>query len=88
MLGGMLWWLKHKGVAQFSVRRSRSGRPKSMEVVERLMLTPQHSLQLVRVAERVILVATSPSACTMIENASWDELASRIRSGAEAGGVR
>jgi flagellar biogenesis protein FliO len=85
LLGGTLWWFKRKGLAQFSVGKRGKRRTRSMEVVERLPLSPQHSLQLVRVAERVFLVALSPSACTMVESASWDEMKERIRAGADRG---
>jgi len=56
--------------------------------VERLPLSPQHSLQLVRVAERVFLIALSPSACTMIESASWNDLRAGVRDGADTGVAR
>jgi len=88
LLGGTLWWLKRKGLAQFAVRKRRSGRARCMEVVERLPLSPQHSLQLVRVAERVFLIALSPSACTMIESASWNDLRAGVRDGADTGVAR
>jgi flagellar biogenesis protein FliO len=39
-----------------------------MKVVERLALTPQHSLHLVRVGERTILVAAFPGGCSRVDS--------------------
>ena len=66
LLGGALWWLRSKGVAQF-VSKAPSGKGKSMKIVERLALTPQHSLHLVRVADRTLLIAASPGGCAILE---------------------
>jgi flagellar biogenesis protein FliO len=73
LLGGMLWWLRHKGVAQFAPKSA--GKNKSMRVVERLALTPQHSLHLVRLADRTVLIAASPGGCSLLDGiaASTDE---------------
>ena len=67
LLGGALWWLRGKGLAQFAVRDPRRRQDQSMKVVERLALTPQHSLHLVRVAERTMLVAASPGGCSLLD---------------------
>jgi len=64
LLAGVLWWLRTKGMANFTVRR---GPGKSLRVIERITLTPQHSLHLVHVSERDILIATSPAGCTILE---------------------
>jgi flagellar biogenesis protein FliO len=68
LLGGALWWLRSKGVAQFAVKTRGAGKGKSLRVVERLALTPQHSLHLVRVGGRNILVASSPGGCSILDN--------------------
>ena len=67
LLGGALWWLRRKGLAQFNVRGPGGGKTKSMKVVERLALTPQHSLYLVRVAGRTMLIAASPGGCSILD---------------------
>ena len=38
-----------------------------MELLERLPLTQQHSLHLIRVADRLVLVGVSPSTCAALE---------------------
>jgi flagellar biosynthetic protein FliO len=69
LLGATLWWLRNRGVAQFAAVRNKAG--KRMEVVERLSLVPQHSLHLVRLADRALVVAVSPSGCRLLESAEW-----------------
>jgi flagellar biogenesis protein FliO len=66
LLGGALWWLRRKGMAQFAFK-TPAGRRRSIQVIERMALTPQHSLHLVRVADRTMLIAASPSGCSILE---------------------
>lgn len=68
LLGAALWLLRRKGVAKVKVgfaRRTSSTR--KLEVVDRIALTTHHSLHLVRVENRTILVGVSPSGCTHLE---------------------
>jgi len=68
ILVGALWLLKKKGMVQTSLRgRAREGQPR-LEVVDRLALTPQHSLHLIRVADRTLLVGLSPGGCNLLES--------------------
>lgn len=73
MLGGTLYWLRTKGLARFNGKGlgafGRSG-ARQMQSIERLPLTPQHSLHLVSVGGRTLLVAVSPGACTVVEGIS------------------
>jgi flagellar biogenesis protein FliO len=66
LLGGTLWWLRRKGVAQFALNRAAAGKRKSIQVVERLALTPQHSLHLVKLEDRTMLIAASPGGCSIL----------------------
>ena len=67
LLGGALWWLRRKGMAQFSFKAPGSSKRRSIQVIERMALTPQHSLHLVRVADRTMLIAASPAGCSILE---------------------
>ncbi len=62
-----LWLLKRKGWARSSVRRSRGDGQPRLEVIDRLSLTPHHSLHLVRLADRTLLVGLSPNGCNLLE---------------------
>lgn len=71
LLGGLLWFAKRRGAASFSMSPfsrglGRSGNTRRLEVLERVALSPQHALHLVRVAERTVLIATAPTSCTLL----------------------
>ena len=68
LMAAALWWLRRRGLAQFTARRSR---PRRLEVMERLPLTQQHSLHLVKLGGRAVLVATSPAGCSLLESVEW-----------------
>ncbi len=59
LLGASLWVLRRRGIAGFAL----AGRParRRLECLERMPLGPQHTLHLVRVDGRELLVASSPS---------------------------
>lgn len=70
LLGGALYWLRAKGLARFNGKGlggfGRQG-GRQMQAIERLPLTPQHSLHLVSVGGRTLLVAVSPGGCTVVD---------------------
>ena len=69
VLAAALWWLRKKGAVRFfrpQVRRVS----RRLESVERLVLSPHHTLHLVRLDDRAILVAQSPSALVLLEEAA------------------
>ena len=72
LLIGTLYWLRAKGLARFTPGGIGRRRSRRMEAIERLPLTPQHSLHLVRVAGRVLLIAVSPSGCSILDGSSWE----------------
>ena len=72
LLGGTLWWLRRRGFA--GIRAARTRDAKRMECLERLPLGPQHTLHLIRVGERELLVASSPSGCALVERLSRAEV--------------
>ena len=65
LLGASLWALRRRGIARFSL----AGRParRRLECLERMPLGPQHTLHLVRVDGRELLVASSPSGCALLD---------------------
>jgi flagellar biogenesis protein FliO len=74
LLGGLLYVLRKRGLASFSGMGSpspfsRSGNLRQLKVMEKIPLGGQHALHLVRVGDRVILVATAPGSCQMMDTA-------------------
>jgi flagellar biosynthetic protein FliO len=64
-----LWLLRRKGLANLNLSLPRrSAGPKEMELVERITLSAHHSLHLVRVKDRILLIGLSPSGCTTLES--------------------
>ena len=68
LLGGMLWMLRRKGLASFRFVAKASGPGRQLQVIERLPLTPQHSVHLIRVADRTLLIGVAPGGCTLLES--------------------
>ncbi len=64
----LLWVMKRKGWAHPRIRVSRDAQSQ-LEVIERLSLTPQHSVHLIRLADRILLVGLSPSGCNVLDTA-------------------
>jgi flagellar biogenesis protein FliO len=67
LLGGALLLLKRRGAAVFHLPRMAGADPRRIEVLERVALGPHHALHLVRVADRHIVVGTSPSSCQLLD---------------------
>jgi flagellar biogenesis protein FliO len=78
LLGGALYLLRRRGMASFSNAASpfigQGSSPRQLKVVERVPLGAQHALHLVRVGDRLILIATSPGSCQVIEPAAGEGL--------------
>lgn len=79
LLGVALWVLRRGGNASFRGIWIRQGprKPKSLEPLERLALTPQHSLHLVRLHGRELVVVTHPQGCALITDATAGEISRR-----------
>ena len=78
LLGASLWWLRQRGFAGITPVRRGAGR--RMECLERLPLGPQHTLHLVRLGEKALLVACSPSGCSLMESLPCREVETRRES--------
>jgi len=60
LLAAAMIWLRRRAAAGRPGGRE-PGRARRLELVDRVSLTPQHSLHLVRVDDRLILVGRSPA---------------------------
>jgi flagellar biogenesis protein FliO len=77
LLGGVLWALRRGGRVSFQgfARKRILGNTRAMIAVERLSLTPQHTLHVVRINGRELLVATHPQGCTVVSELAVKERA-------------
>jgi flagellar biogenesis protein FliO len=73
LLGASLFWLRRRGLARPAIAAGRRGRARSIELLDRVALTPQHSVHLVRMGDRMILVGRAPSGLTRLASAPWKE---------------
>jgi len=71
VLATALWWLRKKGGVRLLRPRLRRA-SRRLESMERLALSPHHTLHLVRVDDRAILMAQSPSGLVLVEGAGSD----------------
>jgi flagellar biogenesis protein FliO len=63
LLGAALWLLQRKRLTPLITLAARRSGPRQLEVVERVALSPQHSLALVKVNGVMMLVGTGPGVC-------------------------
>lgn len=69
LLAGTLLWLRRKGFAGAAGNLLGVRRPRRLEMLDRLSLTPQHSLHLVRLGNRTLLLGRSPSGLALLDTA-------------------
>jgi flagellar biogenesis protein FliO len=67
LLGATLYALRGKGLAMMMSRRVTGAGHRQLEAIDRLPLTPNHSLHLVRVEDRTVLIAVSPGGCSIVD---------------------
>jgi flagellar biogenesis protein FliO len=73
LLGAAMWLLRRKNLLQFSLPGKAAGLQR-LQTVERLHLTPQHAVFLLRVGDRAVLISSHAAGCTLLETLSWKEL--------------
>jgi flagellar biosynthetic protein FliO len=78
VLAGLLWMLRTRGMASFRLGGRASGSAKRLQVIERLPLTASHSLHLVRMADRVLLIGVAPSGCTLLDASKLGDVRSQM----------
>jgi flagellar biogenesis protein FliO len=66
LLGAALWGLRGRRAAALGWWRRSEARSKSLQSIDRLALSPQHSLHLVEIEGRQLVVATHPRGCTLL----------------------
>jgi flagellar biogenesis protein FliO len=72
LLAATLWWLRRRGFAGMPLARRPARR--RLECLERLPLSPHHTLHLVRLGEAALLVASSPAGCSLMGSFSSGQI--------------
>lgn len=73
LLLSALWLLRRNGLATFNfvansrLMKGRRSQEKRLRVLERVILTPQHSLHLVVLDNRLMVFTASSNGCTAID---------------------
>jgi flagellar biogenesis protein FliO len=73
LLIGLLWWMRKKTFPRINLRGSARRSARRIEAIERVVLSPQHALHLVRLGDRGVVVAAHGSGCTVVESRPWQE---------------
>ena len=60
-------------IVPFRTGRDKA-RPQILQRIDSLRLSPTHSLNLVRMADRAILIGTSPGGFYLVESSPWKTL--------------
>ena len=68
LLGSALLVLKKRGAPVFRMPGIAGPAVRRLEVMERVSLGPQHSLHLVRVDGRTMVVTTAPGGCQILDH--------------------
>lgn len=63
----LLPWLCRRAPARLRTLVSDQRSVRRLELIERLPLTPHHSLHVVRMDEKLLLIGVSPSGCVLLE---------------------
>lgn len=79
LLGLSLWWLKKKGLTHFAIP-AKAANKREIEALGKVLLTPQHSIHVVRIQNRLLYLGVSPAGIRVLQ--------SRGRSGRKRGQPR
>ena len=60
----LLWYARKRGFARLNI--GPAGPDRLVRVIERVPLTSQHTLIVVSVAQRTLVLSSSPSSCQLI----------------------
>jgi len=71
----VLYLLKQRGIVRFKSVRGLGASDRLVKVVERIPLTSQHTVHLVQIGERRVLIASSPGSCQLITEVSEQDAA-------------
>lgn len=74
LLAVVLWALRRRHFLTFRLAGAAAGRGRTLTREDRLLLTPHHSVHLIRVGSRALIVAAFNGGCAVLDACSWEEL--------------
>mgnify|MGYP000076625669 CR=1 FL=1 len=74
IVAALLWALRRRHHVSFRLASAGGGRGRALSREERVLLTPHHSVHLVRVGARALIVAAFTGGCAVLDACSWEEL--------------
>ena len=69
LLGVTLLMLRRRTPVQWRMRGLAPAAARRMQLIEKMALGPHHALHLVRIGEKSVLVATTPTSCQVLDGA-------------------
>jgi flagellar biogenesis protein FliO len=75
-LAAFSWWMRRRGFAATALGHPR--RERRLQSMERLPLGPHHTLHLVKLGPRALVVASSAAGCTLLESTDWREIEAEV----------
>jgi flagellar biogenesis protein FliO len=70
LLVAAIYLLKQRGLVRFRGVAGIGGTERIVKVVERIPLTAQHTMHLVQIGQRRVLISSSPGSCQLITEIS------------------
>lgn len=83
LLAVALWALRRRHYITFRLAGASAGRGRTLTREDRLLLTPHHSVHLIRVGSRALIVAVFNGGCAVLDACSWEELRSPGKDGGQ-----
>lgn len=72
LLSAAVWWLRRRGFATFEGPGAK--RARILEVMESRTIGPGQAIHVVRVADRVLVLAAHSAGCTLLETRPLQEI--------------
>jgi len=73
LLGGAIVWLRRKNLILLGRPRTAIPAKQRLQVVDRVRLTPQHSVHVLRAGEREYIIAAHAGGCTLLASSAVEQ---------------
>ncbi|MEO8128043.1 MAG: flagellar biosynthetic protein FliO, partial [Bryobacteraceae bacterium] len=70
LLGAATWWLRARSRGTLGLIRPRNS---GLQIIDRVQLTSQHSVHILKSGERELTIAVHPAGCTLLATRIHDK---------------